>query len=68
MRQPYASRTSASELNRSYIFCRANNTNKAVGEIKKALEGIGYHDEESMLIKNPIAPELKLQKTQGGFY
>ena len=67
MRQPYASRSSASELNKSYIFCKASNTNQAVGKIKKSLEGMGYHDEESMLIKNPIAPKLNLQKRRAAF-
>lgn len=44
LRQPYARKTSISELDESYVFCFRPNTNEILNNIKRGLEGEGLGD------------------------
>ena len=51
MRQPYAKRAEAKELNISYVYCSTEDTREAVRGVKKGLEKEGY-DKETLDLLN----------------
>ncbi len=50
LRQPFAAKTPARELNESYVYCLRASTEQVVAEIRKALSGEGYEGDAASVI------------------
>ncbi len=50
LRQPFAEKTSANELNESYVYCLRQRADTIARDVKKALEQEGYEDSDNNVV------------------